>query len=57
MAAITYTLEDVLKASAASVSEARRLAAICPEYTSVLNRFAEGVEQAQTDLLRRTRTD
>lgn len=56
MAATNYTLEDVLKASAASASEARRLADICPEYSSVLTRYAEGIEEARESLIRRTRT-
>lgn len=54
MAAITYTLEDVLRASPASASEARRLAGICPEYSPVLTRYAEGIEEAREALIRRT---
>lgn len=56
MAATTYTLEDVLKASAASASEARRLAEICPDYSSLLTRYAEGIEAAQELLIHKMRT-
>lgn len=57
MAATIYTLEDVLKASAASAGEARRLADICPEYSSALTRYAQGIEEARETLIRRTRLD